>query len=88
VPNRENADPRRDIDLRDNAAPSEAKPKIEIDAPRRATLLSETAAPKLVNSITDSENKEPRRAIPNTAKADPLLATPLRDREAPKFENS
>jgi hypothetical protein len=59
-----------------------------MEEPRRAKLLSDSALPTFVTSMTDRENKEPSRAIPNTATVDPTRAMPRSDSEDPNWKKS
>jgi hypothetical protein len=71
------------MDLRDKAEPRVEKPKRETVAPSRAKLLSDRELPRFVTSSTAKVKSEPSLAIPNTAKEQPIRATPRNDSEEP-----
>jgi hypothetical protein len=74
MPNKENAEPKREKDLRDSAAPRWKKSSTESAAPIREKCRKDTDDPKCTKSTTDSENKEPNLAMPRTDRALPMRA--------------
>jgi len=62
--------------------------KTDTEAPKRQKLLRDNEEPRLVTSITDSENSEPNLATPNTDNEHPSRTTLLSDSEEPRCEQS
>jgi hypothetical protein len=60
-----------------------AKSMTANEEPRRAKFLNDNDAASVVISITDSENREPRRANPNNDTELPKRLNDLNDKVAP-----
>jgi hypothetical protein len=64
------------------------KSKTDIADPKRAKLLRDNEEARCVESITERENSDPNRAMPNTDTAEPKRAKPLSDKDAPRCKKS
>jgi hypothetical protein len=54
-----------------------------MEEPKRAKLLMDSDDARCVESMTDRENKEPNREIPNTEIVDPKRHMPRKERAEP-----
>jgi hypothetical protein len=72
----------------DSDDPMVAKPSTESDAAIREQLLRDNELPKLLMSITDSENKEPSLAMPSTATEEDIRENVLIAIDAPRWKKS
>jgi hypothetical protein len=82
-PQTANVEPMRAKLLSAKEDPKVAKRSMERCDPMRTQLLSDIELPKLVLSITASENRDPSLDKPSTATEEPIRAMPRRDTDAP-----
>jgi hypothetical protein len=67
--------------LIDIVDPILTKAKSDIEAPNRAKLRRANVEPRLVESMTERENKEPNRDKPNTDNCEPSRQTDRNDND-------
>mmetsp|Transcript_47175 Transcript_47175/g.88392 ORF Transcript_47175/g.88392 Transcript_47175/m.88392 type:complete len:124 (+) Transcript_47175:3-374(+) len=73
-PTSDNVEPQRNMLRKDMDAPKQLQSSTAREDPNREKLRRDIDEPRCVNSITDNEKTEPKRAMPSTDSEEPKRA--------------